>query len=51
MFVVASASFRLLYVMILREYLDRIWFWNQSDLEQKLEDYKGFYNNIAVTPD
>jgi putative transposase len=29
---------------IRREYLDRIWFWNQSDLEQKLEDYKVFYN-------
>ena len=29
---------------IRREYLDRIWFWNQSDLEKKLEDYKVFYN-------
>jgi len=29
---------------IRREYLDRIWFWNQSDLERKLEDYKAFYN-------
>jgi transposase InsO family protein len=29
---------------IRREYLDRIWFWNQSDLERKLEDYKVFYN-------
>ncbi len=28
---------------IRREYLDRIWFWNQSDLERKLEDYKVFY--------
>jgi putative transposase len=29
---------------IRREYLDRIWFWNQADLERKLEDYKVFYN-------
>ena len=29
---------------IRREYLDRIWFWNQSDLERKPEDYKVFYN-------
>ncbi len=29
---------------IRREYLDRIWFWNQSDLERKLDDYKVFYN-------
>jgi len=29
---------------IRREYLDRIWFWNLSDLERKLEDYKVFYN-------
>src|SRR5665811_407672 len=27
-----------------REDLDRIWFWNQSALERKLEDYKVFYN-------
>jgi putative transposase len=27
-----------------REYLDRILFWNQSDLERKLEDYKAYYN-------
>jgi len=27
-----------------REYLDRIWFWNQSDLEGKLEEYQAFYN-------
>jgi hypothetical protein len=26
------------------EYLDRIWFWNQGDLERKLADYKAFYN-------
>jgi len=29
---------------IRREYLDRTWFWHQSDLERKLEDYKVFYN-------
>ena len=29
---------------IRREYLDRIWFWQRSDLERKLEDYKTFYN-------
>jgi transposase InsO family protein len=29
---------------IRREYLDRIWFWNQTDLAQKLDDYKAFYN-------
>jgi putative transposase len=29
---------------IRREYLDRIWFWDQSDLEGKLEAYKSFYN-------
>jgi transposase InsO family protein len=27
-----------------REYLDQILFWNQSDLERKLEDYKTYYN-------
>jgi hypothetical protein len=27
---------------IRREYLDRIWFWHQSDLERKSEDYKSF---------
>ena len=27
-----------------REYLDRIWFWNQTYLERKLHDYKVFYN-------
>jgi hypothetical protein len=27
-----------------REYLDRILFWNQSDLERKLDDYKTYYN-------
>src|SRR5262245_21872599 len=29
---------------IRREYLDRIWFWNQSDLKRKLQGYKLFYN-------
>ena len=29
---------------IRREYLDRIWFWNQTDLERKLEDYKVLYS-------
>ena len=29
---------------IRREYLDRIWFWHQSDLQRKLEDYQAFYN-------
>jgi putative transposase len=27
-----------------REYLDQIVFWNQCDLERKLEDYKTYYN-------
>ena len=27
-------------ITIRREYPDRIWFWNQSDLERRLEDYK-----------
>jgi len=27
-----------------REYLDRTLFWNQSDLERKLEEYKAYYN-------
>jgi len=35
---------------IRREYLDRIWFWNQTDLERKLEDYKEFTTNIGVIP-
>jgi putative transposase len=29
---------------IRREYLDRLWFWNQGDLKRKLEAYKEFYN-------
>jgi putative transposase len=28
-----------------RECLDQILFWNQSDLEQKLDDYKTYYND------
>jgi transposase InsO family protein len=27
-----------------REYVDQILFWNQGDLERKLEDYKTYYN-------
>ncbi len=27
-----------------REYLDRTLFWNQSDLQRKLENYKAYYN-------
>jgi hypothetical protein len=27
-----------------REYLDQTLFWNQSDLERKLETYKAYYN-------
>ena len=27
-----------------REYLDRTLFWNQSDLERKLDNYKAYYN-------
>ena len=27
-----------------REYLDQTLFWNQSDLERKLENYKAYYN-------
>ena len=29
---------------IRREYLDRIWFWHQSDLQRKLDNYRAFYN-------
>ena len=29
---------------IRREYLDRSWFWNQDDLQRKLEAYQAFYN-------
>ena len=33
---------------IRREYLDRMFFWNTVDLEQKLEDFKGYYNQFRV---
>jgi hypothetical protein len=36
---------------IRREHLDRIWFWNQHDLERKLEEYKEFTTNLDVTLD
>ena len=29
---------------IRRECLDRIWFWHQSDLQRKLDNYRAFYN-------
>ncbi len=29
---------------IRREYLDRSWFWRQSDLQRKLDDYQAYYN-------
>jgi transposase InsO family protein len=31
-----------------REYLDRTFFWNKMDLEQKLEQFKSYYNQIRV---
>jgi putative transposase len=31
-----------------REYLDRLFFWNQSDLERKLEQFKSYYNQRRV---
>jgi transposase InsO family protein len=33
---------------IRREYLDRIFFWNEMDLEQKLEQFKIYYNQLRV---
>jgi transposase InsO family protein len=33
---------------IRRAYLDRIFFWNEMDLEQKLEQFKIYYNQIRV---
>jgi len=33
---------------IRREYLDRILFWNVSDLEKKLNNFKGYYNGHRV---
>jgi putative transposase len=31
-----------------REYLDRTFFWNKMDLEQKLEEWKTYYNEFRV---
>src|SRR5215471_15512586 len=31
-----------------REYLDQMFFWNRADLEQKLEDFQGYYNQFRV---
>lgn len=31
-----------------REYLDRMFFWNRRDLEQKLDNFKGYYNQFRV---
>ena len=31
-----------------REYLDRVFFWNESDLERKLEQFKSYYNQHRV---
>lgn len=31
-----------------REYLDRMFFWNRVDLEQKLEQFKNYYNQFRV---
>ena len=33
---------------IRREYLDHLLFWNQSDLERKLEAFKEYYNGYRV---
>ena len=33
---------------IRREYLDRLFFWNASDLEQKLELFKNYYNTTRM---
>ncbi len=42
---------------IRREFLDRTLFWNQSDLERKLKNYKAYYNEhrchtglVGITP-
>ena len=40
----ANADCERLIGTIRRGYLDRIWFWSQSDLERKLETYKTYYN-------
>jgi transposase InsO family protein len=31
-----------------REYLDRMFFWNRTDLERKLEQFKSYYNQLRV---
>ena len=31
-----------------REYLDRLFFWNESDLDRKLEQFKSYYNQRRV---
>ena len=31
-----------------REYLDRMLFWNECDLEQKLDPFKKYYNEFRV---
>jgi transposase InsO family protein len=31
-----------------REYLDRLFFWNECDLERKLEQFKSYYNQRRV---
>ena len=33
---------------IRREYLDRTLFWNKRDLEEKLEEFKSYYNSYRV---
>ncbi len=33
---------------IRREFLDQILFWNKSDLEEKLEEFKNYYNTHRV---
>ncbi len=32
------------------EYLDRLFFWNESDLERKLEQFESYYNQLRVAP-
>jgi transposase InsO family protein len=31
-----------------REYLDRAFFWSKTDLEQKLKEFKSYYNQVRV---
>jgi putative transposase len=31
-----------------REYLDRAFFWSKTDLEQKLQQFKSYYNQVRV---